>query len=88
MLATKIADVLMKPVEEVRGNGAVSMVSYGLDSLVAVEIRNWITRELEVRVSMFDIVSGNSLEMLAGVVVGKARGVVVGEGEGEVGKVA
>lgn len=70
-LAVKIADVLMKPVEDV--SGSQPMASYGLDSLVAVEIRNWIARELDVKVSMFDLISGNSLEMLAGVVVMKSK---------------
>ena len=70
-LAVKISDLLMKPVEEVRPD--LPMVSYGLDSLVAVEVRNWIARELEVKVSMFDLVSGNSLEQLAVVVVMKSR---------------
>ena len=84
MLAAKIADVLMKGVEEV--GGGQSMVSCGLDSLVAVEVRNWILRELDVRVSMFDLVSGNSVEMLAVVVVLKSKGVgeeVKGEWKGE-----
>lgn len=70
-LAVKIADVLMKSVEDV--SPGLPMVSYGLDSLVAVEVRNWIARELEVKVSMFDLVSGNSLEQLAAVVVMKSR---------------
>lgn len=84
VLAAKIADVLMKGVEEV--GGGQSMVSCGLDSLVAVEVRNWILRELDVRVSMFDLVSGNSVEMLAVVVVLKSKGVgeeVKGEWKGE-----
>ena len=70
-LTVKIADVLMKSAEDV--SPASPMVSYGLDSLVAVEVRNWIARELEVKVSMFDLVSGNSLEQLAAVVVMKSR---------------
>ena len=70
-LTVKIADVLMKSAEDV--SAASPMVSYGLDSLVAVEVRNWIARELEVKVSMFDLVSGNSLEQLAVVVVMKSR---------------
>ena len=72
-LAGKVAGVLMRPVEEVSGDQP--MAGYGLDSLVAVEIRNWIARELGVKVSMFDLISGNTLEMLAVVVVLKAKGV-------------
>ena len=73
VLAVKIADVLMKDVEEV--SPTQPMVSYGLDSLVAVEVRNWITRELDVRVSMFDLISGNSLDLLAVVIVLKSKAV-------------
>ena len=70
-LAIKISDVLMKSVEDV--SPSQPMASYGLDSLVAVEVRNWIARELDVKVSMFDLVSGNSLEQLANVVVMKSK---------------
>ena len=70
-LAVKISDVLMRSVEDV--NFSLPMVSYGLDSLVAVEIRNWIARKLDVKVSMFDLISGNSLEVLAVLVVMKLR---------------
>ena len=70
-LAVKISEVLMKSVEDV--SPSLPMASYGLDSLVAVEIRNWIARELDVKVSMFDLISGNSLEMLAVVVVGRSK---------------
>ena len=71
VLTGKISDVLMKSVEDV--SPSLPMVSYGLDSLVAVEIRNWIAREMEVKVSMFDLVSGNSLEQLAVVIVMKSK---------------
>ena len=70
-LALKISEVLMKSVEDV--SPSLPMASYGLDSLVAVEIRNWIARELDVKVSMFDLISGNSLEMLAVLVVGRSK---------------
>ena len=66
----------MKPVEDV--SPTLPMAGYGLDSLVAVEIRNWIARWLGVKVSMFDLISGNSLEGLAVLVAGKSR--VVGRG--------
>lgn len=70
-LAVKISDVLMKSVEDV--SPTLPMAGYGLDSLVAVEVRNWIARRLGVKVSMFDLISGNSLEGLAVLVVGKSK---------------
>ena len=55
-------------------DGTLPMAKLGLDSLVAVEVRNWIARVVGVKVSMFDIIAGNSLEGLSGVIVGKVRG--------------
>ena len=49
------------------------MVSYGLDSLVAVEIRNWTARTLDVKVSMFDLISDHLLEVLAVLVLMNSR---------------
>nr|AEJ54468.1 reducing polyketide synthase [Dolichousnea longissima]AEJ54469.1 reducing polyketide synthase [Dolichousnea longissima] len=72
-LAQKIAEVLMKPsADDI--DGTLPMARLGLDSLVAVEVRNWIARVVGVKVSMFDLIAGNSLEGLAGVVAGKLRG--------------
>ena len=70
-LTGKVADVLMKSVEDI--SPSLPMASYGLDSLVAVEIRNWIARSLDVKVSMFDLISGNSLDALSVLVVLKSR---------------
>jgi hypothetical protein len=39
--------------------------AYGVDSLVAVGTRNWIFRETGVDVSVFEILSENSIAQLA-----------------------
>lgn len=39
--------------------------SFGVDSLKAVEVRNWIFRELKCNVSVFDILSPIALEQLS-----------------------
>ncbi|RAL12642.1 polyketide synthase fmaB [Aspergillus homomorphus CBS 101889] len=46
---------------------------YGLDSLAAVELRNWIKSEMGANVSTLDIVNADSLVMLGGRVVSKLR---------------
>jgi hypothetical protein len=45
------------------------MSSYGMDSLVAVEIRNWIKRETGVVVSVFDVIQALSIGKLVQQVV-------------------
>ncbi|KAJ5628114.1 hypothetical protein N7490_010342 [Penicillium lividum] len=62
-LAGKISNILMRPLEELDTTAPVSV--YGLDSLVAIEIRNWITRELESSMQVLEILAGDSLLALA-----------------------
>ncbi|KAJ5773670.1 hypothetical protein N7457_008566 [Penicillium paradoxum] len=45
--------------------------SYGLDSLAAVEFRNWVRLELKAEVTTLDIISATSLEQLAQKIVGR-----------------
>ena len=49
------------------------VVAYGLDSLVAVELRNWITLDLEANVTLIDLMNSPSIENLAGKVAAKSR---------------
>ncbi|KAJ3548513.1 hypothetical protein NM208_g974 [Fusarium decemcellulare] len=62
-LSNKIASVLMLTPEEVRR--AHSVLSAGLDSLVAIEVRNWITREAGASVQILEIQNSPSLKSLA-----------------------
>jgi len=39
--------------------------SYGVDSLAAVEIRSWIMQKVEADITLFDILSGASISVLA-----------------------
>ena len=58
------------PVEEIDVQRPVS--SHGVDSLVAAEMRNWCFRELKADVSVFELLSGNSIAVLSGLVVGRS----------------
>ncbi|RDW88161.1 hypothetical protein BP6252_00193 [Coleophoma cylindrospora] len=42
-----------------------SLASYGVDSLVAVELRNWVSRQLKADISIFDVLQSKSLRTLA-----------------------
>ncbi|KAF2139378.1 uncharacterized protein K452DRAFT_352624 [Aplosporella prunicola CBS 121167] len=61
-LATKLARSLMMPVEDMDTSKPVN--AYGVDSLVAVEIRNWIFREIRANVSIFDLLSNIAISEL------------------------
>lgn len=47
--------------------------SYGVDSLMAVEMRTWITVNLQADVSLFDILSGVSVTALAVKIAAKSK---------------
>ena len=52
--------------------------AYGVDSLVAVGTRNWIFRETGVDVSVFEILSENSIAQLAERIAGDCRYITTG----------
>ncbi|ETN44945.1 uncharacterized protein HMPREF1541_09820 [Cyphellophora europaea CBS 101466] len=47
--------------------------TFGIDSLKAVEVRNWLFREAKADVSVFDILSPVPLKKLAVMIVGKSK---------------
>ncbi|KAF2811619.1 putative polyketide synthase [Mytilinidion resinicola] len=47
--------------------------SYGVDSLMAVETRTWIMREVKADVSLFDVLSGASIAALAMKIAGLSK---------------
>lgn len=63
-LRSKLARSLMMAVEDV--DVRKPMVAYGVDSLIAVDLRNWFAREAEADVTVFDIVQATSVTALAG----------------------
>ena len=54
-LAFKLSKSLSMAVEDIETSRAIH--SYGVDSLVAIEMRNWIFKELKSQVSVFDVQS-------------------------------
>lgn len=70
-LMDKVAAVLMVPREEM--NESRPIVVYGLDSLVAIEIRNWITRELEATLQVLELLTSSSITALAATILTKSK---------------
>lgn len=70
-LALKISVILMIENEDLSPDRALG--SYGSDSLVAVEIRNWIRREMEATVILMDILADNTLSTLTESIVSKSK---------------
>ena len=70
-LAAKFSKVLMIDEEDVNPNKALG--SYGVDSLVAVELRNWIAREMDATVILVDLLADNTLGTLTDTVCAKSK---------------
>jgi hypothetical protein len=67
---SKISSILMRPIEELDPASPISV--YGLDSLVAIEIRNWITRELEANLQILEILTSASIPALSEMILSKS----------------
>ncbi|CAI7628316.1 unnamed protein product [Penicillium bialowiezense] len=67
---SKISSILMRPLEELDPASPISV--YGLDSLVAIEIRNWITRELEANLQILEILTSPSIAALSEMIFAKS----------------
>ena len=70
-LIQKISNLLTITMEDVDKKKPV--VAYGLDSLVAVELRNWTTTDLEAPSPLMELMSSPSIENLAGKIATKSR---------------
>lgn len=62
-LSQKLSKILGLPVERI--DPSRPMGSYGVDSLVAVELRNWFAREVSAEVAIFEILGEPSISSLA-----------------------
>ncbi|OJJ39118.1 hypothetical protein ASPWEDRAFT_149949 [Aspergillus wentii DTO 134E9] len=76
-LAAKLAQVLVISLEDM--DGSITVASLGLDSLVAIEIRNWIAREANANVQVLELLSSGSLMALAEMIVSKSPACTLNE---------
>ncbi|GAB1201026.1 hypothetical protein APSETT444_010411 [Aspergillus pseudonomiae] len=76
-LSARIATNLSIPVNSINPTGPIT--EYGIDSHVAVELRNWISKHMEGTVPILDILSSSSLMELAGKIADRSNLVRVEE---------
>lgn len=72
-LLAKTASLLMLP-REALDDPTKDTVFYGLDSLVSIELRNWITREFGAALQILDVLGCGSFVALAELVLKKREG--------------
>ncbi len=72
-LTRKLSSLLMIAIEDVDTKKPV--VAYGLDSLVAVELRNWITTDLDANVPLMELMNSPSIGSLMGKIASKSKSV-------------
>ncbi|KAL8687483.1 MAG: hypothetical protein Q9218_006357 [Villophora microphyllina] len=70
-LVAKLAEMFSLPLKDI--DRGMRLAKYGVDSLVAVELRNWLGHMLQAQLSIFEVMQSLSLEDLAEKVVGKSR---------------
>lgn len=70
-LARKLAAALGMPAGDI--DTAKPLHAYGVDSLLAIELRNWFGQEIGTEVAIFDIMSGQSIAEVAALVTGRSR---------------
>lgn len=70
-LLQKLSRALSVGLEEL--DASRPMHSYGVDSLVAVELRNWFSKELLTDIAIFDILGGDTIGGIATLAAAKSK---------------
>lgn len=70
-LVDKIANILQTPSLEIDASRPIYL--HGVDSLVAMEVRNWIRREMEAQVAIFDILEAVPMAQFAEKVADRSK---------------
>lgn len=70
-LAKKLSSTLSMPLENI--DPTRPMHSFGVDSLVAIKLRNWFAKEIGADVSVFEILGNESIADLGLEAVGRSR---------------
>lgn len=70
-IAEKLADIFMTPIAEI--DLSKPPAHFGVDSLIAVELRNMLALQAAADISIFNILQTASLDALAGLVAEKSR---------------
>lgn len=75
---SKLADMFVIPEEEI--DAGQPLAKYGVDSLVAVELRNWLVPMTQCEMSIFELLGAENLRELARGIVGRSKLVNFPEG--------
>lgn len=70
-MVQRLAKLMMMPESDVDAGKPLS--TYGVNSLVTVEVRNWIARETGVDVTVFDIMAHIPMRQLVSDLAGKCK---------------
>lgn len=70
-LRGKVSDLCMLSLDDVLPSK--TLPQYGMDSLVAVEMRNWISRKFSQTIPILELLSNNSLSALSVQIVSKLK---------------
>lgn len=70
-LVGKLSAVLLVPSADL--DPALAVTAYGLDSLNAIELRNWIAKEFLAHLQVLELLTTDSLKGLAALVLKKSR---------------
>lgn len=68
-LTGKLSSILMIPTDEL--DASTPITKYGLDSLNAIELRNWITKDMGVNLQVLQLLTSGSLTNLASTILTK-----------------
>lgn len=75
----KLSYIMIIPVEEVDPQRSIS--SYGVDSLVAMELRSWFGKEMAADVQILDLMGTSSIVELSGKIAGMSKIVNMSDGK-------
>jgi NADPH:quinone reductase-like Zn-dependent oxidoreductase len=81
ILLTKVAKIIMTAVTDI--DASKPIYTYGVDSLVAVELRNWVALELKSDISIFDLTSNTPITEVCKKIAGKSQIVLEVEGKAD-----
>ncbi|KAL8902621.1 MAG: hypothetical protein Q9207_004534, partial [Kuettlingeria erythrocarpa] len=70
-MVAKTAVLLMIPKEDI--HRSKSLMDHGMDSLVAVEMRNWLLKELETALPILELMANTSLQQLSTKIVKRSK---------------
>ncbi|KAI4154118.1 MAG: hypothetical protein LQ340_001881 [Diploschistes diacapsis] len=70
-LASKLGRALSMPVTDI--DTSKTLPVYGVDSLLAIELRNWFAKEMKADLAIFDIMNAKSIVAVSETAVGRSQ---------------